>query len=279
MLIATTLRSTFIKLSPKAVKYRSYKNFNETVFLHELDQKLIQGDLYRSDDPYFKLTEIFSSILNKHAPIKSKQIRGNQAPFMNKSLSKIIMQKSKVRNKYLKWPSCENFLKYKKVKNKCNSLVRKSKKEYFQNVSNANSSHSKSFWNAVKPFVSKKGAISIENIIIKAQKEEKIKVKGLENEIHIYGNELIKDDKTLVELFNNHYINIVEKTSGLAPNCIGNPENANLDKSTILDIINKYKDHPSINKIKELGINKTSFELPEATTEDINKIIRKLNAN
>ena len=59
MLIATTLRSTFIKLSPKAVKYRSYKNFNETVFLHELDQKLIQGDLYRSDDPYFKLTEIF----------------------------------------------------------------------------------------------------------------------------------------------------------------------------------------------------------------------------
>ena len=43
-----------------------------------------------------------------------------------------------------------------------------------------------------------------------------------------------------VEIFNNHYINIVEKTSGLAPNCIGNPENQNLDKSTVLDIINKY---------------------------------------
>ena len=230
--------------------------------------------MYRSDDPYFKLTEIFSSILNKHALIKSKQIRGNQASFMNKSLSKIIIQKSKVRNKYLKWPSRENFLK-----NKCNSLVRKSKKEYFQNVSNANSSHSKSFWNAVKPFVSNKGAISNENIIIKAQKEEKIKVKGLENEIHIDANELIKDDKILVELFNNHYLNIVEKTSGLAPNCIGYPENPNLDKSTVLDIINKYKDHPSITKIKELGINKTSFEFPEATTEDINKIIRKLNAS
>ena len=127
--------------------------------------------------------------------------------------------------------------------------------------------------------MSNKGAISNENIIIKAQKEEKIKVKGLENEIHIDANELIKDDKILVELFNNHYINIVEKTSGLAPNCIGYPENPNLDKSTVLDIINKYKDHPSITKIKELGINKTSFEFPEATTEDINKIIRKLNPN
>ena len=123
------------------------------------------------------LTEIFSSILDKHAPIKSKQIRGNQAPFMNKSVSKIIMQKFKVRNKYLKWSSRENFLTYKKVKNKCNSLVIKSKKEYFQNLSNANSSHSKSFWNAAKYFVSNKGAISNENIIIKAQKEEKIKLK------------------------------------------------------------------------------------------------------
>ena len=85
------------------------------------------------------------------------------------------MQKSKVRNRYLKWPSRENFLTYKKVKNKFNSLVRKSKKEYFQNLSNANSSHSKSFWNAVKLFASNKDAISNENIIIKAQNEEIIK--------------------------------------------------------------------------------------------------------
>ena len=90
---------------------------------------------------------------------------------------------------------------------------------------------------------------------------------------------MIKDEKNLAELFVNHYINIAEKTSGLAPNCIGNPENPNLDKSAVFDIKNKYKDHPSITKIKELGINKTFFEFPEATTEDTNKIIRKLNPN
>ena len=88
MLKATTLRSTLVKASPKTVKYRSYKNFNKTVFfLHELNQTLFRRDLYRSDDPYLKLTEIFSlillSILNKHAPIKSKQIRENQVSFMN----------------------------------------------------------------------------------------------------------------------------------------------------------------------------------------------------
>ena len=165
MLITTTLRSTFRKLPPKTVKYRSYKNFNKTVLLHELDRKLIQGDLYRPDDPYFKLTEIIPCLLSKNAPIKSEQIRGNQALFINNSLSKMIMQKSKVWNKLLKWSSRENFLNYEKLKIKCNSLVRK----FFQNFSNANSSHSKLFLNDVKLFVSNKGAISNENIIIKAQ--------------------------------------------------------------------------------------------------------------
>ena len=80
----------------------------------------------------------------KTRPIKSKQIKGSQAPFIKMSLSKIIMQKSKVQSKYLEWPFCENFLNYKKVKSKYNSLGRKPRKEYFQNVRNANS-YSKSF--------------------------------------------------------------------------------------------------------------------------------------
>ena len=38
--------------------------------------------------------------------------------------------------------------------------------------------------------------------------------------------------------------------SGLAPSCIGNAEDPNLDKPTILVIVSNYKDHPSITKIK-----------------------------
>ena len=72
-------------------------------------------------------------------------------------------------------------------------------------------------------------------------KEKKMKVTGLENETHIEANELIKDDKVLVALLNDHYIDMVEKTSRLAPNCIGNPENSNLDKSTAIDIILNFQ--------------------------------------
>ena len=73
-----------------------------------------QGDLYKNcDDPYEKLSEIFGYILNHHAPLKEKRITGNHAPFMTKELSKAIMEKSKSRNKYLKWPSRKDYVSYK----------------------------------------------------------------------------------------------------------------------------------------------------------------------
>ena len=48
---------------------------------------------------------------------------------MNEEFSKVIMTKSRLRNKHLEWPSREIFLAYRKVKNKCHTLTRKPKKD------------------------------------------------------------------------------------------------------------------------------------------------------
>ena len=94
-------KSLFQKVPLKIIKCRDQKHFDQKKFLRNLDSKLLQGDLYRNcSEPYEKLSEIFVDILNHHAPLKEKQIRGNHAPFMNKELSKAIMEKSKTRNKY-----------------------------------------------------------------------------------------------------------------------------------------------------------------------------------
>ena len=117
-LIVSILRTSFQKLPPKFVIYRNQKNFHESNFLRELDSRLIQGELYKNcEDPYTKLSEIFSKVLNYHAPLNQKSVRGNHAPFMTRELSKAIMTKSKVNNSYVKWPSRENFVAYKKTKN------------------------------------------------------------------------------------------------------------------------------------------------------------------
>ena len=41
-------------------------------------------------------------------------VRGNDAPFMTKNLRKAIMNRSRSKRKYLKYPSRENFIAYKK---------------------------------------------------------------------------------------------------------------------------------------------------------------------
>ena len=83
----------------------------------------------------------------------------------------------------------------------------------------------------------------------------------------------------LVKLFNEHYINIVEKSSGKKPLSLGNFSDTSQDEMTVKEIISVYSSHPSIWKIKNLCVHEDKFDLPYANTSDINKIIKSLNVN
>ena len=52
-----------------------------------------------------------------------------------------------------------------------------------------------------------------------------------------------------------------------------------LDEKTIREIIENYRNHPSIIKIKKIVKEKPIFDFPGATTEDIDKIIKSLSPN
>ena len=158
--------------------------------------------MYKSEGPCSKLTKILQ-ILQKHAPLKSKQVTGNHAPFMNKELSKVIMNKSRMRNIYLEWTSRENVLAYKKVKNKCNTVTRKTQKRYFEYAAkNRNFTTSKTFWNTVRPFITNKDTISDENVKTNAEENQNIKTKNKNKSklVSIKKNDIIKDESVLVEI-------------------------------------------------------------------------------
>ena len=163
---------------------------------------------------------------------KQKQLRGNHAPFMTKDLSKAIMKNSIAKNKYLNWSSRENFISYKRTKNKCNSLTKKAKRDFFKEATKDGIMTSKKIWFTVKPSLTNNGSIS-NNFI------------GIENE----GN-LISNEQEHVELFNEHYTNIVEKSSGKKPLSLRNSSDVSQDEMTVKEIISVYSNHPSIQKIK-----------------------------
>ena len=123
-----------------------------------------------------------------------KKLRGNQAKYMTKELRKAIMDQSRLKNKYLKWPSRENFLAYKKAKNICNSLNNKAKKDYFKKATADGVMSNRKFWNTVKPFLTSKGLLQNDNI-----------------SIDINGN-IVENEQQWAKEFNSYYINIGKRS-------------------------------------------------------------------
>ena len=86
----------------------------------------------------------------------------------------------------------------------------------------------KQFWQSISPFITNKGTHGNEEFIL----EEKGKI--------------IKDPREISEIFNNYYINIVEKTTGNPPINVPLLNNGDL----VDNILNYYETHTSIVSIK-----------------------------
>ena len=72
----------------------------------------------------------------------------------------------------------------------------------------------------------------------------------------------------------------MDTTSGKRPSSIGNPSSQRQDRGTVKKTIESYKNHPGVATIKEnLLPDSLSFDLPPASKEDINKVVKLLTAN
>ena len=116
-----------------------------------MGQLLLRSDLVNisNDD----LVNIFMTVFNKHAPLKTKYVRANDGPFMTKDLRKAMMLRSNLRNKLNKNKTLEANLAYKRQRNLCTSLVKKAKREYCANLNPSVILDNKRFWRTIKPLL------------------------------------------------------------------------------------------------------------------------------
>ena len=87
--------------------YHSFKQFDSDQF---------KSDIYNSMSAMRTNTAFennFVSILDKHAPKKTKILRGNQKPHFNKNFRKQIMIKSRLKNKANKSKNPSDIFKFK----------------------------------------------------------------------------------------------------------------------------------------------------------------------
>ena len=186
-LVTTVMKAKFTKPSPNYVHYRNHKNFNEQDFKLGLRGKL-EVDVV--DANYGTFHNVCLNVLNKHAPIKTKVIRCNQAPYITKTYKKAAIKRSELKTKHLKSSTLENFNKFRKQKNFCSRLYKRERKKFLDKLDIKLVTDNKNFWTTIKPFLSHK-----------ISKSSKITL--------VEGDEIISADEDIAQKFDKFYKNAV----------------------------------------------------------------------
>ena len=134
---------------------------------------------------------------------------------------------------------------------------------YFSKITQNGMVTNKNFWKVIKPFLTNKGCIDGNKISI------------------VNGDEIISDEKELVKAFNEHYINIAERSCGVkSQNLFQEGTSAHLTDTEKIDINEKhYESHPSIIEIENNlepshGLNISTFQ---TNPSEVKKLIMPLD--
>ena len=97
----------------------------------------------------------------------------------------------------------------------------------------------KQFWKTMKPFLTNKGCLENNDLIL------------------LDGEEMITNDRVLAKPFNVHYVNIVERSSGFKPSKMSFSVESRINNDFLKSIANQYKDHQRIVNIRKNALNNT----------------------
>ena len=160
------------------------------------------------------------------------------------------MLRSKLRKRFLKDRAKESRCKCKKQRNVCVHLLKKSGKDYYENIDMSNLTDSNKFWKTVKPIFY--GKIKSENSITLVE-----------------DTKIFQDEGELVETFNKLFVSIV-KNLGINENLL--PTSSSFETRIVESIIAKFENYPGILVIRNRFDKNNIFSFKDIVkTEEIKK--------
>ena len=167
------------------------------------------------------------------------------------------MLRTKLRNQFLKKRTLDARTKYNKQRNIFVSLVKKAKRNYYENLDLKDINDNKKFWATVKPLFSNK-------------------IKSAENIFLDELGKIIRNEVKVANVFNKYFVNMVP-SMGITNNHIF-LSNTNTSDDPLDKIIDKYRNHPSITCINKHIINsELSFTFQPVTKNQISNSIKHWN--
>ena len=129
LMIYTILKTKFENFETEKLTYLNFKQLDKDQFKLDISNRMFVARIHSA----FKNTSI--ALLDKHAPKKTKILRGNQKPHFNTDPRKQIMIRSRLGNKANKSRSPIDFAKFKWQQNLVTYLNKQDKLLYFEKLS------------------------------------------------------------------------------------------------------------------------------------------------
>ena len=152
MLISGVRKSKSFKTSPRYIRKRSYKYFDQELFISAV-QKLSWLDLYLCED-VDAAVEIFTGkitdILDEMAPMKTFQVRTNYAPWLSEKTVKLMKTRDELQKLASETKCKEDWVRYKHIRNTINNRLKYEESSWQRSRLDACSNNSAKTWKNVK---------------------------------------------------------------------------------------------------------------------------------
>jgi len=139
------------KSKPTFVSYRDYKNINYEALLNDA-RGAPWDEVARAvtvDDKVNAFTDIMNKLQDKHAPLITKRVTRNPAPWINDEIRQMQRQRDTAFRRSKRTKTQEDWVTYKTLRNRTQQLIRNAKAKWFC-TSLSKKQSTKSLWNKVK---------------------------------------------------------------------------------------------------------------------------------
>lgn len=140
------------KFAVKTLKCRNYSNYDPASMNDDFSRVnwLPVLTARNVNDAVNIFNDIVRNIFDKHAPFINKRVKGRPCPWLDNNLKQKQNHRDRVLRKARKSGKQDDWNSYKKLRNNCNNLLKKTKAQYHKNILQENRMDPKGFWKSIK---------------------------------------------------------------------------------------------------------------------------------
>ena len=151
----------------KIIQTRSMRSFNIVEFHRDLEHQS-WSELKTTKDTnemWLAWKNMFLSVVDKHAPMKSKRIRSNNVPWVTNEIKDIIHERDKMKRKFIDTKNKDFWYAYKTLRNKVTIELLNTKRAYYNNEIEKQKGDPKRTWKKINQFIDKQTRLALASVL------------------------------------------------------------------------------------------------------------------